>query len=230
MAEITSLEPLEGIDWGQPIQSQYSASPRIIALSQALAKELDNINAIQLFFDKVFNPNTAEGQGLDYWARIVGLDSRRIYVASTKFFGFYGSGLHPWDQAPFYNPDAGSGMVDLGDEALKWLIFYKAMANIGGDTMADMNKLLAEFVTFSGGTGNAYLLETGVMELRVVFEYALTAVSRGILKQYGFLNRGAGVGVTMLEMQPPVFGFASEDTQTGVFGEAPFFVGGLTAI
>lgn len=230
MAEITDLTPLEGIDWGQPIQSQYSASPRIIALAQALAKTLDNLPDIQLFYDFYFNVMTAQGQGLDDWARIVGLDSRRIYVRSYKFFGFAGSGLHPFDQAPFYDPNTGVGMVDLEDDALRWLILYKAMANISGDSLADINTLLQEFVTNSGGGGTAYVVEIDVMQIRVVFDYALSDVQRGILQQYGLINRGAGVGVEMMEWTPPVFGFADSDKQTAIFGQAPFFNGGFTQI
>lgn len=230
MAELTDLEPLAGIDWGQPIQSQYSASPRIIALAKSMAEKLDNLPNIQTFFNFVFNVRTAQGEGLDIWARIVGLPSRKVLVQSFKFFGFAGSGLQPFDQAPFYNPGTGVGMVDLTDDSLRWLIMYKAMANISGETMQDLNALLSEFTDFTQGSGAAYVIESGVMQIRVVFEYALTLSERGLLSAYGLLNKGAGVGVDLLEVDPPVFGFANDNIQTSIFGQAPFFNGGLTAI
>ena len=54
------------------IQSQYGASPHIIGIVEAAAKQLDPTGDIKTFYDKVFNPLTAEGVGLDIWGRIVG--------------------------------------------------------------------------------------------------------------------------------------------------------------
>lgn len=230
MAEITDLTPLAGIDWGEPIQSQYSASPRIIALSKKNAALLDNLPAVQDFFKYYLNPETAQGTGLDDWARIVGLPSRKVLVQSFNFFGFAGSGLQPFDQAPFYNPGTGVGMVNLTDNALRWLILYKAMANIGSETLADMNAMLSLFAEFTNGNGAAYVIEIGIMQVRAVFEYGLSLSERGLLKSYGLINKGAGVGVEYLEVNPPVFGFSNDDMQTSIFGEAPFFNGGVTSI
>lgn len=233
LAYIKELKPLAGIDWGVPIQSQYSASPRIIALAKAMASRLDNLDAIRDFFELIYNVQTAQGEGLDIWARIVGLPSRKIYVSNSDVFGFESNPVtwKPFDQAPFTNPDVGSGMVALSDDVLRWFIMYKAMSNISGETMLDLNTLLGEFARFTTGTGNCYVLEVGVMQIRVVFEYVLDDVEYALLTQYGLLNKGAGVGVEfeLLTISPPVFGFVEDSIQTGIFGTAPFYAGGLIA-
>ena len=66
------------------IQSQYGASPHIIGIVEAAAKQLDPTGDIQTFYTKVFNPLTAEGVGLDIWGRIVGA-SRYLTVDNEDF-------------------------------------------------------------------------------------------------------------------------------------------------
>ena len=61
------------------IQSQYGASPHIIGIVEAAAKQLDPTGDIQTFYDEAFNPLTAHGVGLDIWGRIVGA-SRYIRI------------------------------------------------------------------------------------------------------------------------------------------------------
>lgn len=196
MAEITELEPLAGIDWGEPIQSQYSASPRIIALAKALAKEIDDLDSIKLFFDSYFNPNTAVGKGLDYWARIVGLAGREIVVSSHDLFGFYDQLLKNFDNGTFYGPNNGTGRQAITDNALRQLIFIKAAGNISGDSMADINAILAMIMNLGGlDPSQAYAEETGVMQITVHFGVPLSAVLEAIIQQYGIFAVGAGVQV-----------------------------------
>ena len=229
MADITELEPLAGIDALVPIQSQYAASPRMLSLAEGFAERIDHIADVQLFFDDIFNVMTASGVGLDYWARIVGLDGRGIYVSNFDFFGFDGSDLHPWDTYPFWNKDAGQGVVPLSDSALRWLILFKALANISDESMASLNSLLAMFVEFTQTAGNAYILESGVMQIRIVFEYTLTPVEQGMISQYGLFSKGAGVGVDLMTFEAPLFGFCGTDPSIGTFGEGTFFYGGYIA-
>ena len=86
----------------ETIQSQYAASPTITALVTAFNTRIDPSADIQLFFDCIFNVATAQGIGLDWWGRIVGVE-RNIRVSVGEWLGFYGSGLLPFDQGVFYN-------------------------------------------------------------------------------------------------------------------------------
>lgn len=71
------------------VQSQYAASPTIRALVDGFNKGVDPRADEQLFFDRIFNPATAQGIGLDIWARIVGVE-RNVYIDRIdKNFGFF---------------------------------------------------------------------------------------------------------------------------------------------
>ena len=55
----------DNFDIGLTIQSQYSASPHIVALVNGFWSCLDPSADIELIFNKMINPITAEGFGLD---------------------------------------------------------------------------------------------------------------------------------------------------------------------
>lgn len=77
------------LDASETVQSQYAASPTIRALVDGFNAGVDPRNDIKLFYDRIFNPATAQGVGLDIWARIVGVE-RNVYVEEVeKNFGFY---------------------------------------------------------------------------------------------------------------------------------------------
>jgi hypothetical protein len=77
------------------IQSQYAASPTITALVEGFNAQIDPRSEVQTFYDRIFNPRTAEGVGLDIWARIVGVE-RNIYVEDlSENFGFFITGGSP---------------------------------------------------------------------------------------------------------------------------------------
>jgi hypothetical protein len=59
------------------IQSQYAASVRITALLQSAKDHILPDADITLFYDTIFNVETAQGYGLDVWGNIVGV-SRSI--------------------------------------------------------------------------------------------------------------------------------------------------------
>lgn len=196
MSELTDLAPLTGIDWGDPIQSQYSASPRIITLAQKSASKLDNLQVVQDFYQYYLNPGTAQGEGLDDWARIVGLSGREITVSSHDIFGFYDQLLKNFDQGTFYGNGNGIGRQKISDNALRQLIFIKAKGNISGCSLADINSILAMIMQLGGlDPTQAYAEETGNMQITVHFLLPLSAVLEAIIQQYGLFVVGAGVNV-----------------------------------
>lgn len=189
------------------IQSQYGASPHIIGIVEAAAKQLDPTGDIKTFYDKVFNPLTAEGVGLDVWGRIVGA-SRYLTVENEDFFGFYGSQLNPFNQAPFFV----SGDTDrfrLTDEAFRDLIFLKAAANIGNATLPSIKSTLTALFS-----DNVLVMNIGNMKVRIVFEFYLTPYQRALLREYGVLNLGAGVNWSYYQIDPATtFGFNGSGLQ-----------------
>ena len=198
------------------ILSQYSASPRILALAHGFALRLDPAPDIDLFFEKVFDIETAQGWGLDNWGRILGVP-RGVQVATVDWFGYYGSGLQPWNQAPFFNTQQATNNYPLTDEAYRKLLMYKAAANISSADAATINRLLKQIFpdTFD------HIVDNGDMSIRAVFNDYLQPVEIGILNTYGALNKGAGVQWIYLSVNPDeTFGFDDSGFQPfdqGVF-------------
>lgn len=198
----TAPAPLTPIDSQEPIQSQYAASPRIQALLQAMAARIDNLPDIELFYNKIFNPQTAEGAGLDIWGRIVAI-GRDIKITNTEFFGFSGSDLFPFNNAPFWNDAGEGGVFQMDDIAYRVMVFYKAMANIGDETLYSINTLLNTlFKALHGQDAEVYAQETGDMEITVTFLFRLTPFERAVFLQFGLLTRGGGVSFHFREVDP----------------------------
>lgn len=199
----------------ETILSQYSTSPHILELSQKFTLRIDPAPDIDVFFEKIFDIETAVGWGLDNWGRILGVP-RGVQLATVDWFGFYGSQLEPWNNAPFFNDQLATNNFLLTDEAYRQLLMYKAGANIGSADAATINRLLSQiFPTFD------HVVDNGDMSIRAVFNDYLQPVEVGILNTYGALNKGAGVQWVYLSVNPDeVFGFDNSGYQPfdqGVF-------------
>jgi len=213
-------DAISGIDALEPVQSQYAASPRIVGLLVRKAALLDPGKDLMLWYDGIFNPYTAQGVGLDIWGRIVGI-GRMLWMQSNEFFGFAFQNMENFDQAPFWIQSLSQGQMRLTDEAYRFLIFYKAAANIGRGDMASINALLNSLFEASHGPANCCVLEIAPMEIRAVFRFYLTAYEQALLEQYGLLNRPAGVGFSWWQHDPAeTFGFAGQELQN--FGHGVF--------
>jgi hypothetical protein len=196
----------------EAIQSQYSASERMLGVMASMQKRLsptlvrsdENGNAlpgtadVDIFYNNIFNLLTARGVGLDEWGRILVM-SRSIPLLD------------------------GSGSITLGDDDYRLLLLYKAMANIGASTAEAQNSLLAMLVATGIGAfpRAAYVLEVDTMVIRWVFEDFLDPLQLAVFKVAGTLARGAGVGWELYAVNPgAVFGFDGGGRQP--FNQAPF--------
>ena len=198
--EVLDARELEDIrDYtGYAIQSQYSASKKILALAAAFQARIDPHVDVELFYEKMFDIYTAEGVGLDNWGLIL--------------------------QMPRTISDADTGQsVTLTDEYYRLLLLYKAMANISASTAKAQNELLAALVNtgIAGFPRAAYVLEVDTMVIRWVFEDFLNPMQLLVFKAAGTLARGGGVGWELYAVDPArVFGFDGGDWQP--FNQAPF--------
>ena len=203
----------------ETIQSQYSASPKIREIIGRFVRRIDPTPDIDLFYKEIFDLDTARGIGLDIWGEIVDIP-RFIIINPGDFFGFHGSLLHSFNQEPFFNTGA-TEFYRLEDEPYRRLIYYKAMANIADSTIPTLNRLLQFLYNDSG----VYVLETGVMTIRVVFEQLINPYENAIFNNYALLAKGAGVGWELYQV--PVshtFGFAGSRLQP--FNQGTFDVFG----
>lgn len=183
---------------GYAIQSQYSASPKILALVAGYQERLSPEADMDLLYDKLFNIHTAEGVGLDNWGLILRMGRTII------------------DQ------DTGASLT-LEDDYYRLLLLYKAMANISASTAAVQNALLEMLINtgIGGFPKAAYVLEVGTMVIRWVFEDFLDPVQTAVFKTAGTLARGAGVGWELYAIDAgKVFGF--EGSTMHPFNQAPF--------
>ena len=78
------------------IQSQYSASTRIISILESCREHILPDADIVSFFDNIFNIETASGVGLDIWGNIIGVsrfvpnyqDDTVVYNAIVGFINY----------------------------------------------------------------------------------------------------------------------------------------------
>lgn len=183
------------------LQSQYSASPNIAGLTSLFEAVLPNAD-IELFYSGIFNIDTAKGAGLDIWGRIIGV-GRELQVEAGEFFGFDGSELCGFDNDAFYYPNLTNTFLMPDDAYRRYLLLTKAFANISDSAAPMLNYILSQI--FSGK--KAYVIPISTMQIRFVFEFALSGLERSIFS-LGLLPRGAGVGYEYYEIETDnTFGF-----------------------
>ena len=198
------------------VQSQYSASPRILFLADYYWSMLDPTESINLLLKKMIDPVTAEGSGLDAWGRIVGI-KRALIPVDGEYLAFDPHGLDnelgdSFNNAP-WNPLIVPGMAP--DAVYRVYVFVKAMLNIGNGSLADLNRYFSLLYENSGIT----VLHVGTMMLRVIdFGGRLTSADMLALKSLDWVP--LGVGWQVWQGEPDCFGFAGSGLQP--FDQAPF--------
>lgn len=209
---------------GETIQSQYAASPIIRALADSARIRIAPDADIALFYRTIFDIATAEGVGLDIWGRILGIGRSIDVDAERDYFGFNQADYDPFDTSPFYTGEGATERYTLSDDAYRQLLLWKAMANIATADAATLNRLLAAL--FPGE--DIVVREWGIMALELYIFFPLAPWQRAILRNYGLLARGAGVGLNWVEIPSPVFGFAEADYEP--FDTAPFWATHYTEV
>lgn len=188
------------------VQSQYAASPHIRALVDSFWEAINPEADINEIYEKMVDPETAEGFGLDVWGRIVAIG--REYIAVDEQFKYLGfkpvpetpnPRLNSLNNAPFYRRV--DGKVRLTDDAYRTYIFIKAMINLGDSTLASINKMLA----FMFPETKIACLHVDTMVMRLVIEGRISAASKQALLNLPWLP--AGVGLQLYQVITPTFGF-----------------------
>ena len=204
------------------IQSQYAASPRITYLVKAFAGLVMPDDDIQLFYDKIFNFATASGYGLDIWGRIVGIDRKiKDVPSSDKYLGFeavrsVNEQAETFNNATFYAEGYGGGTYILEDEAYRYLIITKAMANVGTGSLAALNQQLKHLMP----DAVVGVLNAGTMKIRIFVQSYLQTYQKNLLLRGDLPPIPAGVGFEILQADPNTFGFQGsglEGFNSGVF-------------
>lgn len=189
----------EPFDWRQTIQSKFATATNLLTYLDFLAQNVDATNNIEVFFDQVWNIDTAEGWGLDFWGEIVGLPNGRTLTVTTQYLGFEeASDISEvgFNQAPLYSGAALTSNFELEDDAFRLLILAKAAANISDGSILSINTILR---TLFGASGICYCTDGGDMTMTYTFGFALSPVQIAIIQGSGVLPRPAGVSVTIVQ-------------------------------
>lgn len=198
------------------VQSQYSASPRILALAGMYWDMLNPGSEIQTMLDDMLNPSTARGYGLDVWGRIVGIKRATVPV-SGEYLAFDPDPMSnpdgdSWNNAPF-NPLTPQGLAT--DTVFRVYVMVKAMMNIGNGSLADINKYFSLMFPDSG----IQVIHAGTMIIRVLdYDAVLTDAAIMALRSIDWVP--AGVGWQVWQGEPDCFGFLGSELQP--FNQAPF--------
>lgn len=184
------------------IQSQYANSRRIKALADMFQKEIDSTPYLETVLRLIATPDTAQGIFLDWLgARVQAPRTVTIKGVETK----------------------------LDDDFYRFLIFYKAAANVSNDTVETLNTLLTRLIGLP-----VFVIDNQDMTISVRVLGKPTDLQIVILQSYGLLTRGAGVGYNILIQDPntAIFGFNGSKLmpfEQGVFNLARELVPMITS-
>lgn len=202
---ISPIGTIEVFDTWKTIISQYGNSPIIDAICLNMGQYLSQTQNFDLFYDTIWNINTAIGYGLDVWGRIL-VVSRTLEVTSGSYFGFAEAaavdpvGIDGFGQVPFFSGGALTSNFDLSDDAYRILLFAKALANICDGSIPAINQLL---INLFPNRGNCYVTDGLDDTMTYTFQFFLTPVEAAIMTQSGALPRTSGVSASVVQGAPP---------------------------
>lgn len=114
-----------------------------------------------------------------------------------------------------------SGQIVWDDDGYRTLILYKALSNISS---SDAKTIMSMLKSWFGE--NVYLVDNQDMTIHVVFDFYLSDTQSAILKYYGLLNIGSGVGWNFYQIDiDNTFGFDGSGLQPfnqGIFDPYEF--------
>jgi len=211
--------------WPKALISQYANSPRIVALIESFSDAIDADGLSDLFFDSIWNIDTASEFGLEVWARIVNV-RRTLYVPGGQtgnLFGFAEEGsdnVFGFNQWPFNTLNTLTPNYVLPVEDFRRLILVKAFSNISDVSIPSMNAALLQMFP---GRGNVYVADEGAMHAAFVFLFQPTALELAILLQSGAFATPSGVKFSARVLRPgTTLGFAEEGSTVGTFADGIF--------
>ena len=185
------------------VASQYANSPILMELLRDMETYLDPSADLNLFFQDMWDVNTAVGYGLDVWGRIVGIDRIVTLTQSMQFFGFVEAAdiplttPQPFNQAHFFSGTYINQNYSLADSAFRKLIMTKALTNITNCSIPAINQILRNLF---GTQGQAWCTETGNMTMTYTFAFALAPVDYAIIATSGVMPRPAGVSSVIIQL------------------------------
>ena len=197
---VSPIGTIPSFDVWTTVISQYANSAVISQLCQNLAQYADPTQNFDAFFDTIWNVDTAVGNGLDIWGRIVGVSRVLQLPSDATYLGFQESGSwQPFGQAPFYSGAGVTNNFSLQDGPYRILILAKAMFNISNGSIPAINQLLLNLFP---GLGNSYVTDGLDLTMTYTFDFPLSPVQLAIVANSGVLPRPSGVHTSIVSGHP----------------------------
>lgn len=205
-----SVDLLRAILW------QYDSAPGLQSLlTQKSAWYDENQRDFWVNWERdVFDLTTANDFGCAVWGLILGL---------PLSVGIPGSGDRPvWGFGPnnlnFENGTFGrlsSGVAGLTTEQKRILLRLRYFQLITDGSAPHANFVLRSVF------GQGYVLDNHDMTLTYVFQVPLSAILRTMIDQFDLLPRPAGVGINIIYLTDPIWGFGvnNQNFENGPFGD-----------
>jgi len=194
---VSPIGDIEPFYFWDTILSQFANSDVLTQLISDFDQYIDQTVNFGLFFDDIWNIDTAQGYGLDVWGRIIGVSRTLNVPVSSDYFGFDEAlpGSFGFGQQPFYAGAPLTSNFNLTDPAFRVLLFAKALSNISDGSIKSINQLL---INLFPNRGNAFVIDNNDMTMIVNFNFALSSVELAILGQSGLLPKPVGVSSTIV--------------------------------
>lgn len=211
--------------WPATIMSQYANSPRLLAMIEAFADSIDPTRLSDLFFDAIWNIDTAGELGLDIWGRIVNV-RRTLFIPggeTGQTFGFaepHSPQYSGFGQFTFNTLNTLTPNYVLKDDDYRRLILVKAFSNISDCSIPSMN---AALMRLFAGQGSVYVADAGDMRASFIFTFTPSALDIAILTQSGAFATPSGVLFNVgTFFQGSTFGFAEQGSAVATFANGTF--------
>jgi len=180
------------------LMSQYAQSPVLTALIDYFAQYFDQSANWNNFYQYVWNIDTAQFWGLDFWGKVLGVSRYLTIPVTATYLGFEGSGGTAsgaqFDVGVFFDGATATQTYALLDTDYRTLLYAKAFANICRCCIPVLNQLMR--MLFSA-YGDAYCLDNGNMSMTWYMGFKPTSVQLAIVQQSGVLPHPTGVAVTV---------------------------------
>lgn len=192
----SSVTPEKCFDPSPTVISQYANSPVILSLVDFISQWLCAAAMFNMFYDLVWNLDTAVGYGLDVLGRIVGASRIVNLPDGGTYIGFEGQPTaENWGFGSWYKGATSTNNVRLTDDTYRRVIEAKVLANTWDGSIPEANKIL---MLLFPGYGNCYMSDDGDMLISYHFGAALSPVDEAIASQEGILPRPCGVAASIV--------------------------------
>lgn len=216
----------------ETVQSQYSTSEHILSLVENYRVRLSPEADILKFYTNIFNIDTAQGIGLDIWGRILGIPREIEVEIPPENFGFYegdfwGFGDNDTEKEnnyPLWTGKDNRQLITLLDGVYRDVLLWKAFSNVASADAFTLNQILQGL--FPGQ--DVVVRDVAPMVIGLYFFTKINPFQRAMLRYYGLLAKGAGVGFLWWEIQGPCLGFSEdEENYWYPFDDEPMWSGNL---